>query len=534
MPGHDFEKKVQQQMEGLHVTPSKTVWNRVEIEIRREKRRRRVLIALPFILLLIGGGIYLRSELNDNIIAISSEKQKNNNNDTKNSHPDPATTDVAQPGNSKQDPGKHDNLAAPSQAPPAVSSQETVAADGVKSKEHSLPSGTSAGKSSAAPTESLASSNRNERVRNSKIKAATDKSTDLIAAGPSTKNNTRKSSNRPVVKQENTVPGKTVIVADAGIDAAKTKKDGDALSKSTNVAQSTVSAAEEVIIPVNPPLKEKKEEVTANTADKAPDTKVIAATAKKKVPAKDVLWSWGVTGGAGVSRITSGGLFDAFGGDSKMMDAALFTGNTSFNPTPSGLPQQAAAIEPGFNWNAGVFVERTLNKKLSISAGLQYNYFSTYSDIGKRVDSQRYVSNSASTALQVDNYYRNGQNNRYVTSYHFIELPVTLHVRLGGNTKTSYYWNSGFSIAQLLSTNALHYDGQSGFYYADNSLFRKTQWSLHTELAIRLFSNTKHALEIGPHFYYQPSNLLKQTSADPQHLLSGGVKVRWYMGRIFQ
>jgi hypothetical protein len=54
---HDrFEKEVQQKMEELQLTPSAPVWEKIELEIRPEKKRRRVFLWLFFGLLLTGGG----------------------------------------------------------------------------------------------------------------------------------------------------------------------------------------------------------------------------------------------------------------------------------------------------------------------------------------------------------------------------------------------------------------------------------------------------------------------------------------------
>ena len=51
MPGHEFENKVQQHLEELNLPPSDAVWNRVEKEIRKDKRKRRLLFLLPLLLL---------------------------------------------------------------------------------------------------------------------------------------------------------------------------------------------------------------------------------------------------------------------------------------------------------------------------------------------------------------------------------------------------------------------------------------------------------------------------------------------------
>ena len=91
------------------------------------------------------------------------------------------------------------------------------------------------------------------------------------------------------------------------------------------------------------------------------------------------------------------------------------------------------------------------------------------------------------------------------------------------------YWNGGFSLAQLLATNALQFDGNTGIYYKDNSLFRKTQVGIQTGVSVRFFNKSKHPMEIGPQVHYTISNLMKYKFDDSRHILSMGVMAKWYI-----
>ena len=63
MQENEFEKRVQQKMDELKIAPSDAVWQKIEPQIRKEKRRRWLLIFLPvmFIGLLYGGYVLLTS-----------------------------------------------------------------------------------------------------------------------------------------------------------------------------------------------------------------------------------------------------------------------------------------------------------------------------------------------------------------------------------------------------------------------------------------------------------------------------------------
>src|SRR5690242_11011224 len=58
---NDFEKQVKQKMEELTFVPQPPVWNNIEKQIRQKDKRRRMIIWLPLMLLMIGGGVVLLS-----------------------------------------------------------------------------------------------------------------------------------------------------------------------------------------------------------------------------------------------------------------------------------------------------------------------------------------------------------------------------------------------------------------------------------------------------------------------------------------
>src|SRR5437763_1158741 len=60
---NDFEKRVQLKLEELNFAPSEPVWTNIEKEIRK-KDKRRFFIWIPFLFVLLGGGLYWNHSLN--------------------------------------------------------------------------------------------------------------------------------------------------------------------------------------------------------------------------------------------------------------------------------------------------------------------------------------------------------------------------------------------------------------------------------------------------------------------------------------
>jgi hypothetical protein len=55
---NEFEKQVQQKMEGLHLIPSEPVWEKIEMQILIKKDRRKLFLWLPLLFILLGGGVW--------------------------------------------------------------------------------------------------------------------------------------------------------------------------------------------------------------------------------------------------------------------------------------------------------------------------------------------------------------------------------------------------------------------------------------------------------------------------------------------
>ncbi|RYY09105.1 MAG: PorT family protein, partial [Chitinophagaceae bacterium] len=247
-------------------------------------------------------------------------------------------------------------------------------------------------------------------------------------------------------------------------------------------------------------------------------------------------WSWGVNASAGVSKLTDGNLTDAFK-SSHNADAAVSAmpqaSNSSFvfRPTTVGLPPpKPSEVKPGAYLSVGGFVKKQLSKRIAVSMGLQYSQYNNIINIGYRVDSSQLVNNGAQV-MNVSRYYRADETSKFSNKYHFIELPLMLHVQLNKSQRLPLLWNAGASIGQLISTNALLFDSGTGVYYKDKSKYRKTQFGLSTGFALGIFSTSKTPLWIGPSIRYNNSRLFNSDIIDEKHLFSASLDFRLFLNK---
>lgn len=259
------------------------------------------------------------------------------------------------------------------------------------------------------------------------------------------------------------------------------------------------------------------DQVKTSPTDSAIDGKM---TVKKNQQKKSDFWKIGFTGSAGVSNINQSLFKSINAADPNNLTAYPAGGYTG----SGGRPYGSANINAGFAYGVGVFISRNLSKRFSISAGLNYRYYSTKINTGNKVDSFIYVYAAAfQSATAVTSYYRSAGSNSYINQYHFVELPVTAGFQLNKSMKTPVIWEAGLSFAYLVSSNALQYDPAANVYFKNNGLLNKAQ--LNAETAILAGFHLHHSeMRLGPQVQYGLTGLLKGSNASPQHLFYYGLK----------
>jgi Outer membrane protein beta-barrel domain len=287
------------------------------------------------------------------------------------------------------------------------------------------------------------------------------------------------------------------------------------------------------------PVIDKSELHQGNAVDSSQVIKATIAVEKKNTPVDSVsglkktrnekqkisLWKIAFTGGLGFSDINQ-----------SLFKQANSAGLYSFGPavnTPSGalgsIPV-SSDINTGFSFSAGLAVSRNLSKRISLSAGINYHYYSTHIRTGDAVDSSA-IANGSIYSLQlqpysVNGFYQNGSTHVYTNQYHFIELPVTIIFQLNKSKRLPVFWEAGLSLSYLVSTNALFFDPNGNLYYQNAQMFNKTQLSGVTAVMIG-FPIHKNELQIGPQLQYGITSLLKSGTANSEHLIYGGLKLSY-------
>jgi hypothetical protein len=149
-------------------------------------------------------------------------------------------------------------------------------------------------------------------------------------------------------------------------------------------------------------------------------------------------------------------------------------------------PSRPTSFRTSFSFTAGVFAERNLTGKTSVSVGLSYSHLSL-------------------------------QNN-VTNHFEFVQLPVLFHFRVNRNDHLPLTFDAGVMASQLAAGNAQQYNYFSNRWYHDNELFNKFQANLHTGFSFTVFDQKGRQIRVGPAFSYGVTPMANHGLYEGKHL----------------
>jgi hypothetical protein len=469
MPENEFEKKVSSEMQDLRFKPSENVWLRVEERIKRKKKRR-IFVVIFLLAALSLLGYWQRSNLfgeNKNDIAKTvqqdspGEKQKEENSrsaeDTNSNSTIKQNTETTKHEETKNTTGNApgnkltDDRSVIDKKDIAVSNNEI--SKPTKNKEEAKgKAGSVKTKKDHKPEASIAIVAANSKKKSGIVD---DTSKDL-------KTNPETNEKPEDVNQLEAKPGEKKI------DSAKA---------GTGVQEKDTTTRKDTLLKTDP------------TKDPAPQIVKKDPSAKK--------WKWGFHFTPGISSLNDNNI--SFGG-ANFADAFYQSPTTgSGSGTPPPVRQKPSDVEAGFAFQAGAFAQRQLSSRTGLSLGLQYGYYSNILHIGNMRSSGNAQLSSVLDRNANQVYNAGGDTTKYTNSYHFIELPFLFQWQLNKNKTKPFVWSTGFTLGQLISSNAIMYDTAfNGIYYQNKKLLNKTQFSLSTGFSWTIANNKKVQWNLGP------------------------------------
>lgn len=506
MQENDFEKRVEDKLAALKLSPSEGVWAAVEAELHKRKKRRG-----GFFILLLGGlGLagYTGYTLLDRPAETSLTHEQNL--PVSNQRNDPAVKNNRGNSSGTDHENKKDGITDEVKMNKDEGTTSMLPAkDEARQTDTKVP-----GRSALAQKERIILKDRaDQKFYNKKEKTvhpatvvqnevAVVKRNNQNKEGandgtvkPGQQKNIAGQNDQPAVKKSNDLPG----------DDGNNKRDEPVKEDTLRVADTVTAYA---------------------AVDSAATDLVIEESAQfKKIAARKIKWGLDLSGGATFSRhevlsVVNNGRVSA--------ERAYFNVNAPgvAGTNPGGIvPPSSVSAGPAFK--AGVFVEMSLSGRSSVTAGLRYAYFSETMKVGHYRDTF-YVSNAYSPTAITNGVYGPARQKTFNNAYHFIELPLSYHLLLSKPRKMQVIWDAGVIASYLLHTNSLAYDtAAGGVYYKQPGVVSRMHFSVHTGIAFRFAAKKNFAWSVGPELALDMTRLMKQDIfTRERYLFYGGIAAK--------
>lgn len=517
MHNNEFEKKVELRMEELSFSPSDSVWQKVELQIRQRKRRRRILFWwLPLGLLCIGtAGWFLYNEFSSapvqqpnavvnehlqNTTATSSaqpvtlngkkqvaaeDENKEQTAQTKNQHNTITGKTVTQNSNpvGEKKKGKQENDR--TNKPIIIEEKQPATVTVIPVTKQKEP---------------VAKKEKDEKPIKTAVVKKDEIKTNEVAV--STKKKEKETTATDIVSKREEPNSNTAIV---------TNKTGEQKTETANLPAAPEVKATDVAVAINP--QQTVADSTAAVTNTKPAAQKPSSPNKKKV-------EWFARLGIGVSDMSefSTAVFAPFAADAYSSGSQSSAGGTVYN--------RQSPVKPGTGFTAGIELRTIAKKRSSFSAGLNYAYYSTSVKTGSMVYANT-LFNVSNYNSYVNNYMRAGDSTTFHNHYNFFELPFLYHLRISKLNKRPLSLNTGLSYNYMFASNANYYSRSSGAYYYDKSLFNHSQLHFKLGISSSFIKKENYPLQVGLQYQFGMTGIWKQSLTLNQHLSYTGIEVLW-------
>jgi len=521
MQESEFEKNIQQKMEELNLTPSASVWNKVELSLPEKEKPGRWIFFLLLFGFLAGGALLLWNNNNNNnngkekIVTTKNSIQKNN-----------AEHSVIRNEKTNQTFVDSNSSFAQKQNVTTVNNKSNLNSKNVivaSSKTNSKRTNNANNKKTQAIVDSNSSFAQKQNVTTVNNKNSLNSKGVIIASSKTGSKASKKTSNK-------TIPINTAAkIADEGIAIAhrnqyKTKQkthvkikipvatgEEEKNNEMTNdvVSADTIKDSSQVVIsaPIqDKPIGVNKEiENDSSTIIKKDTSQAVTKAIEKKRNNKK--WKHGIEAALGLTNVKSN-LFNT--GNSYL---SAVTGPFSGPPVfiaPSS-PTQSLAVGAGF------FIEKELTNHWKFTTGFNYVYQSSLLNVGAKEDSGRTFRFANSSVATTQGYYLTGNTSTYKNNFHLLEIPLFMEYKF--SKKTAFYLQGGTTIDYLLQSNALIYNAGYNEYFTHKELFNKLLLSITAGAGVSLAQKTKLPFSVGYRFKYSFGSIIKPSFGE-QHFVN--------------
>jgi hypothetical protein len=479
MQENEFEKNIRMKIGELRLDPTEDVWKGVAANIHRQKRKRRVFFFLMFFAVLAGSSVtYFMLKPDENQQTLANGSNKFHETTAANSNKSSAGN-LTNKSHSKTEKGEPDST---------PSTVATIESSNPAKNNHTQQQTSSVKKNIAASSFEMSSQARRDLKSLSKIKVANKVEE---TAGNASLNN-------PLYTPPTNALSKS---AEDGLEQKQVKSLED---QKAGITKDTV--------PEKLLAESEKDTLKTPLAETKPADKIKQQSNKK------IIFGFTVFAGLSDNRTQLPLLTAA--------DANFFNSPTQNTTGANITPISKLGYKSSFSYAFGFYAKKGLSKRLALSAGLNYHYYSATSSVGDKSSSSRtFFDASFSDNTTVVESYGFGRSINFKNKYGLIEVPVNLLLLLNKNQNRQIVLSAGITPAFLVSSTALYANYNQNLYYKEDKQFRKWMFSVNSGLQFPVANPRRFNISAGPEFQLGLNNITKPVIGSNQHLISAGLKV---------
>ena len=492
MPENEFEKEVQQKIDGLKLKPNAEVWQNVASAITKRKAGKRIFVLILLLLFFSTAGLFIIYKGTKQHESSSIATQENL----------PVNINATQPSIKKEE---------------KLAKSVDVVTDNGSTEKEKIVTGT-------LITEKKAGETITSTIQpivplpkaHGKLGRAENKENIVNTSQPDIADALHNGSPKLQYKKKQKLSTK---VSNGSVEDYENKTIAIAGKESEKVVEDpapvAADSANENIVgsPVVSSMKKSISLVKDTVASLKKLTEKANAVVKKSERLRQTnKWRWGVNFSAGVAT-TSNEYLGIIGSSNSDANKAYYSADQisgAGNNSQAGNPvYRPSKIRSGASVTAGIFIQKNISLKTTVSVGLNYKTYNTTMAVGSQLDSIIPANNYLNLSSAAYTFYRTGASSNYKNYFHFIELPIALNVALNKQHKRAVYLTTSIAIARLIGSNALQFDTASGKYYSNNNLLNKTQANVSIGALIGLSRMGKNPVLIGPDISFGLNKIAK-------------------------
>lgn len=193
---------------------------------------------------------------------------------------------------------------------------------------------------------------------------------------------------------------------------------------------------------------------------------------------------------------------------------------------------QPPVQKTAYAYSVGANISFPLSSRLAVGGGVSYLSLSTRTQLGPVVNAPAFVNQGNEGATTVYDYYQAGPTtNNYTTQQQSLQVPVFVEWKALDQKRFPVWVTAGVSVLKQISANDILYDPTTNISYkSDNTTMKNIQWQLNLGIKTTLWHKGPLKIQAGPYYEVGLGNIYKESLLQHGNWKMIGLKAQFNFG----